>query len=177
MSKRICSVVALMLFSLSVQAEDISLQLSGLDGELEDNTQIYLDQLPAIEVEQLPRFRKQIISAVTDSLQALGYYNPQIEVTQDEDDSTEVRVQVTPGEPVRIRTLDLTLSGDATADPAFTELQTNFGIREGEVLHHDDYERPRPACSAWRCGGAISTPVTTRVRCGCTPGKRPPTLS
>ncbi|NHI01901.1 MULTISPECIES: autotransporter assembly complex protein TamA [Oceanimonas] len=143
MSKRICSVVALMLFSLSVQAEDISLQLSGLDGELEDNTQIYLDQLPAIEVEQLPRFRKQIISAVTDSLQALGYYNPQIEVTQDEDDSTEVRVQVTPGEPVRIRTLDLTLSGDATADPAFTELQTNFGIREGEVLHHDDYEKAK----------------------------------
>ncbi|WP_107852983.1 autotransporter assembly complex protein TamA [Oceanimonas marisflavi] len=158
--------MALMLFSLTATAEEVELRLRGLDGELEDNTQIYLDQLPAIEVEQLPRFRRQIITAVTDSLQALGYYNPEIELEQSEKDPEEVTVRVSAGEPVRIRTLTVQLQGDAETDPAFAELRSNLGIKEGEVLHHDKYEKAKASLLslALRRGYFDATYRTSRVR-------------
>ncbi len=134
---------ALMLLSMPARADDIDLRLRGLDGELKDNTQIYLNQLPAIKVEQLSRFRNEIITAVTDSLQALGYYNPEIALQQSPDNPDRVTVQVNAGEPVRISTLTVTLNGDAQQDPAFARLQQNFAIKEGDVLHHNRYEQAK----------------------------------
>lgn len=134
---------ALMLLGLPAQAEEVDLRLRGLEDELKDNTQIYLDQLPDIEVEQLSRFRKQIIGAVTDSLQALGYYNPEIELEQSEESPKDMTVQVRAGEPVRIRSLNVSLHGDAETDPAFAELRQNFAIKEGDILHHNTYEQAK----------------------------------
>lgn len=141
MSKKWWGVLALMLFvGLEARAEPVRLRLAGLEGTLADNTRVYLNQLPAIEAEQLPRFRRDIIAAVEDSLQALGYYDPEVNLVQDPDRPTEVRVEVAAGEPVRIRQLDVLLHGDAAADAQFELLLDGFALREGEVLNHETYE-------------------------------------
>ncbi|WP_245748866.1 autotransporter assembly complex protein TamA [Oceanisphaera psychrotolerans] len=143
MSKGLWGLAVLLLLSLNVRADEVSFELQGLKGKLKNNTQIYLDQLPAIDAEQLPRFRKDIETAVINSLQALGYYNPVIEIVADNDKPERVEVRVTAGEPVRIRTLDLLLQGDSASDPQFEQLINKLGLREGDVFRHDKYEKTK----------------------------------
>ncbi len=143
MSKGLWGLAVLLLLSLNVRADEVSFELQGLKGKLKNNTQIYLDQLPAIDAEQLPRFRKDIETAVINSLQALGYYNPVIEIVADNDKPERVEVRVTAGEPVRIRTLDLLLQGDSASDPQFEQLINKLELREGDVFRHDKYEKTK----------------------------------
>ncbi|WP_375057947.1 autotransporter assembly complex family protein [Zobellella sp. DQSA1] len=140
MSRGVWGVLVLMLLSLGARAEEVSFRLSGLSGELADNTRVYLNQLPAIQAEQLPRFRKDVVTAVEDSLQALGYYSPQIEVEADSRNPARVNVRVEAGEPVRIRRLDVLLQGDAASDPLFEERVSDLSLSEGDVLNHETYE-------------------------------------
>ena len=143
MNNSVWGLLAILLVSLSASAEEMSFRLQGLKGELRDNTRIYLDQLPPMDAEQLPRFRKDIQQAVITSLQALGYYEPDIEITTSEKRPSRVTVTVKPGEPVRIRTLNIVLQGAATTDPQFALLLSQLALHENEVFKHDVYERAK----------------------------------
>ncbi|MBO1519788.1 outer membrane protein assembly factor [Oceanisphaera sp. DM8] len=133
----------LLLLSLNVKADEVSFQLKGLKGDLKDNTKVYLDQLPPIEAEQLPRFRKDIQTAVITSLQALGYYNPDIEIIPDKDNPKRVTVKVKAGKPVRIRKLNVELKGDSQTDPQFASLISQLSLRQDDVFQHNTYEKTK----------------------------------
>ncbi|WP_319783738.1 autotransporter assembly complex family protein [Oceanisphaera sp. IT1-181] len=143
MNKSLWGLLAVLLLSMSANAQEVSFRLKGLKGELKDNTRIYLDQLPPIEAEQLPRFRKDIQQAVITSLQALGYYEPDIEITADKNKPERVLVRVKPGEPVRIRTLNIALNGEASTDPQFELLLSQLALQENQVFQHDVYEKTK----------------------------------
>lgn len=143
MNKSIWGLLAVLLLSMNANAQEVSFRLKGLKGELKDNTRIYLDQLPPIEADQLPRFRKDIQQAVITSLQALGYYEPDIEITVDKNKPERVLVRVKPGEPVRIRTLNLALNGEASTDPQFELLLSQLALQENQVFQHDIYEKTK----------------------------------
>ncbi|WP_232818167.1 autotransporter assembly complex protein TamA [Zobellella maritima] len=143
MSLRLWGPMALMLLSLGGHAQEVEYQLRGLEGELEDNAEAYLKQLPPLKPEQVERFGDDIDMAVRNSLQALGYYNPEIDISPAEDDPELLVIRVTPGEPVRIRELDIRLDGDAAADPAFAERLGKLNLRQGDILHHDVYEKAK----------------------------------
>lgn len=143
MNKGAWGLLALLLLSLSVRADEVSFRLKGLKGDLKDNTRIYLDQLPPIEVEQFPRFRKDIQTAVVTSLQALGYYSPDIDITVDNDKPEQVLVNVTAGEPVRIRELNISLEGESQTDPQFELLLSQLDLQQNKVFQHDVYEKTK----------------------------------
>ncbi|MGO4998638.1 autotransporter assembly complex protein TamA [Oceanisphaera sp. W20_SRM_FM3] len=143
MNNSVWVLLAVLLVSLSVSAEEVSFRLKGLKKGLKDNTRIYLDQLPPMEAEQLPRFRKDIQQAVITSLQALGYYEPDIEITTSEKRPSRVTVTVKPGEPVRIRQLNIVLNGDATTDPQYAQLLSQLALQENQVFQHDVYEKTK----------------------------------
>ena len=135
--------LALLLLSLGARADEVSFRLKGLTGDLKDNTRVYLNQLPPIEAEQLPRFRKDIQTAVITSLQALGYYSPDIEITADKDKPERVLVQVKAGEPVRIRELNITLGGESQSDPQFEVLLGQLALHKNDVFQHNTYEKTK----------------------------------
>ncbi len=56
------------------------------------------------------------------------------------DRTITVTLHITPGEPVRVRDLQLSVSGAAGDDPAITQALTAFAPRRGEVLDHTRYE-------------------------------------
>ena len=143
MNKSIWGLLAMLLVSMQASAQEVSFRLKGLKGELKDNTRIYLDQLPPMDVEQLPRFRKDIQQAVLTSLQALGYYQPDIEITLGITKPERVLVAVKPGEPVRIRTLNIKVEGEASSDPQFAELLSKLKLHEKDVFQHDVYEKTK----------------------------------
>ncbi len=122
----------------------MKITLSGLKGELEKNALAWLGAPPETPQERL-LYIVSIEKNVERSLQALGYYDPEITVDiQRTDPVWQATVTVDPGEPVRIRHVSVQLQGAAGGDDAFAALLSEIPFATGDVLHHgkfDDFRR------------------------------------
>lgn len=127
------------LLSSTLAYADVSLEIKGLDGALEDNVDAYLSAIPEEEYAISLRFQSRLESVIKEALNALGYYQPTIKFSHSQDDS-ELIVSVEPGEPVLIYTSDIVLSGEAKDDPDFLALITKSKLSKGSVLNHGSYD-------------------------------------
>ncbi|WP_226911401.1 autotransporter assembly complex protein TamA [Gallaecimonas mangrovi] len=121
--------------------KNVEFDVSGLDGELQNNVEIYLAQLPPIKADRVGRYRKDITAEVQKALQALGYYQPDIQFGALDGSTQPLTIKA--GTPVRFRHITVAVSGDAEKDPVFQELLNNLPIKEGGVLRHDRYENAK----------------------------------
>jgi translocation and assembly module TamA len=82
------------------------------------------------------------------ALRALGHYQAdfRIDILRQED-CWELHVDIDPGPPTRITAIDLQFLEEAQEDPEFAQLRAEPGIRPGDVLRHDAYERLRTRIS------------------------------
>lgn len=134
-------VLALLLSNRAVA----QVEITGLDGELLDNALIHLDldnelcDAPTWRVEdQFERAAGEIRLA----LEAYGFYDTVIASTLDfEDECWSSRFEVNLGEPVRLREVDIAISGPAEADPNFSSLVEAAALAPGLQLRHRDYDR------------------------------------
>ncbi|MEZ8168676.1 autotransporter assembly complex family protein [Vibrio tasmaniensis 1F-187] len=127
------------LLSSTLAFADVSLEIKGLDGALEDNVDAYLSAIPEEEYSVSLRFQSRLESMIKEALNALGYYHPKITFTHSEDD-TEMTVTVEPGEPVVIYTSDIVLTGEAKDDPDFLALIAKSSLSKGSTLNHGNYD-------------------------------------
>ncbi|MCG9546558.1 autotransporter assembly complex protein TamA [Vibrio sp. Isolate33] len=127
------------LLSSTLAFADVSLEIKGLDGALEDNVDAYLSAVPEEEYAVSLRFQSRVESMIKEALNALGYYQPTITFTHSEDD-TELTVTVEKGEPVLIYTSDIVLSGEAEDDPDFLALIAKSNLSKGSILNHGNYD-------------------------------------
>ncbi|MFI3274066.1 autotransporter assembly complex family protein [Vibrio sp.] len=127
------------LLSSTLAFADVSLEIKGLDGALEDNVDAYLSAVPEEEYAVSLRFQSRVESMIKEALNALGYYQPTITFTHSEDD-TELTVTVDKGEPVLIYTSDIVLSGEAEDDPDFLALIAKSNLSKGSILNHGNYD-------------------------------------
>jgi translocation and assembly module TamA len=120
-------------------------EVLGLDAPLTANVLAYLDldeepcDAPRWRIEQLER---NAPTRIRDALQAFGYYEPTI--TPDVSFAEEcwhARFTIAPGEPVRIRALEASVTGAAEQDPTFTAALAEGGLAAGAVLDHGVYDR------------------------------------
>ena len=136
------SVVLLACLQLPPAALGASLEYSvdGLEDELERNALAWLGDPPE-SAQQRVSFVASAREKVERSLQALGYYSPDInvEVLRTEP-AWKLTIEVNPGEPVHIRDITVQLLGPAAADSGFDELLASVPFRPGDVLRHDTYE-------------------------------------
>jgi translocation and assembly module TamA len=83
---------------------------------------------------------------IQDALEAFGYYSAKIDSTLEwTDDCWIARFDVSLGEPVRLRTVDLGIGGEAASDPEFSSLIDSTVLVAGRPLNHGDYERLKTA--------------------------------
>ncbi|PTO86231.1 hypothetical protein CWN98_14375 [Vibrio splendidus] len=127
------------LLSSTLAFADVSLEIKGLNGALEDNVDAYLSAIPEEEYSVSLRFQSRLESLIKEALNALGYYHPKITFTHSEDD-TEMTVTVEPGEPVVIYTSDIVLTGEAKDDPDFLALIAKSSLSKGSTLNHGNYD-------------------------------------
>ena len=120
-------------------------ELAGVEGAVAANVLAYLDldgepcDAPRWRVEQLYRGAPERIG---EALQAFGYYEPGIEPTLIFADACWHAVfSIAPGEPVRIRTLNLAITGEAETDPQFQAALAEAGLATDSALDHGAYER------------------------------------
>ncbi|WP_264873988.1 autotransporter assembly complex protein TamA [Vibrio agarivorans] len=116
-----------------------SLSINGLKGEELSNLEVYLSSINKDEYSTDLRFRARIESMVTESLNALGYYNPTISARVDEK-RDELIVTIEQGEPVRITQLDIQLSGEANSDEDFKRVINSSPLKLGVKLNHGQYD-------------------------------------
>lgn len=137
-------------------ADPLEVVVTGISGELEQNVEAALALPPGLvrdgEVDRrwLERFRRQVPDRVRTALEPFGYYTPEITVTAEEvgRDTLRLRVEVRPGEPVRVRRVRVDLRGPGDPPKALRELVRGFPLREGDVLRHDFYEEAKGALKA-----------------------------
>jgi translocation and assembly module TamA len=135
--------IATLLLVASAAAAEV--EVSGVDAAVVANVLAYLDldeepcDAPRWRVEQLYRGAP---GRIRDALQAFGYYEPSIAPELDfTEQCWRARFMITAGEPVRIRSLDLALTGEAERDAPFAAALEQAGLTGGAVLNHGAYDQ------------------------------------
>ncbi|GAB5452537.1 MAG: autotransporter assembly complex family protein [Halioglobus sp.] len=138
--KRYILTLLLLLLPTAAAAASLRYEVSGLDGALLQNAKAWLGDAPDTDRER-QNFIASARKRVASSLRALGYYDPLIEIKVERTDPQwTLRIAVQPGEPVRLRNIDLRVTGAASSDAAFNQLLAEPGFARGDPLHHGHYE-------------------------------------
>jgi translocation and assembly module TamA len=118
----------------------LKLSVVGIQGEQKKNVLAYLGAVPESDENR----RNFVVSArdkVESALQALGYYQPEIEIDlQRTEPKWRLSIVVNAGEPVRVRDINIQILGAAANDDNFTRLTSDIGFSSGDVLHHGRFE-------------------------------------
>lgn len=138
-SKPLPVLIALVSFAPPLWAQNVELSIEGLEGELNDNVEAYLSSIPEADYKTSLRFQARLEKSITEALNALGYYHPEIDFTVVEDES-ELIVNVTSGPAVILQQVDIKIEGEAKHDSQFTALIENSGLKQGEILNHSLYD-------------------------------------
>jgi len=119
--------------------------MSGLEGVLLDNALIHLSldeescEAPEWRVsERFSRADQEIRAA----LEAFGYYSVEIEERLEFGEACwGASFDIEPGEPVRLRNVDIRIDGAAEDDPSFARILENSILSAGEPLQHAVYDQ------------------------------------
>ncbi|WP_070963352.1 autotransporter assembly complex protein TamA [Vibrio sonorensis] len=130
----LCTLIA----SFGLKADNVELEVEGLQGDVQANVEVYLSSIPTEEIKTTLRFQARLERSITEAVNALGYYHPNFDFHVVKDES--VLVNVTLGEPLVITQLDIQLSGEALNDPDFALLMGNHGLELGARLQHNHYD-------------------------------------
>ena len=121
-------------------ATTLKFSVVGIEGEQKKNVLAYLGAAPESDESR----RIFVVSArdkVESALQALGYYQPEIEIDlQRTGPKWRLSIVVNAGEPVRVRDINIQILGAAANDDNFTRLTSDIGFSSGDVLHHGRFE-------------------------------------
>ncbi|MBV9621627.1 MAG: hypothetical protein JO341_11470, partial [Gammaproteobacteria bacterium] len=141
-------VLCLLVAPLTHGANAVNVEVHGVNDELRDNVLAYLSferyrkggvELNADTVERL---QNRIEREVDAALRPFGLYAPQVQssVTRDGSGTWRVRVDITPGEPVRVEHIDVRVDGPGEHDPLFERILRHLPLRPGQPLSHRAYE-------------------------------------
>ncbi len=139
------AVPAAVLAALAIAPARADVAVDGVDDAQRANILAYLslDEEPCDAAGW--RVEQQYQSAparIREALQALGYYGAAVRARLDRtEDCWHATFTVDPGEPVRIRTLDVGLEGDAANDQPFKDALADAGLKSGEILNQGRYEQ------------------------------------
>nr|WP_236545324.1 autotransporter assembly complex family protein [Vibrio parahaemolyticus] len=118
---------------------DVSLKLKGIDGALEDNVKAYLSSIPEKDYSTSLRFQARLDQSITEALNALGYYHAKISYSISEGND-ELIVNIHKGLPVKIKVMDVVISGEAKEDEEFANLIAKSPLKVGRILNQGEYD-------------------------------------
>ncbi|WP_283957491.1 POTRA domain-containing protein, partial [Vibrio parahaemolyticus] len=109
---------------------DVSLTLKGIDGALEENVSAYLSSIPEKDYSTSLRFQARLDQSITEALNALGYYHAKISYSIPEAND-ELIVLIKPGLPVKVKVMDVVITGEAKDDEEFAKLIESSPLKVG----------------------------------------------
>lgn len=123
------------------------INITGIDNSKQlNNAEIFLTlEKLKNEVITQPAYVNYLIDngveEIKRSQQPFGYYDMTVKVTREIDQGKlTVNYHVELGEPTKIRTVSIAVSGQAEKDPEFQKILAENPFHEGEVLSQEEYE-------------------------------------
>ena len=138
MSRFSRSLCVLLMVTTASSYADMKLSIKGLSGELAENVDARISLISSDKINNSPNFKRYFESEAQKALRALGYYSPSF--NYDESDPKVLVVKISPGEPVRIKQLNININGEGKQDKDFQELLAKQLPKIGEILNHGTYE-------------------------------------
>lgn len=136
---RSCLLFLSLFFSGAVYAQ-VSLQISGLEGELKKNAAFYIADIDESDYSLSPRFKLQVKNEIRQALMPFGYYHPEISFEERElgEDKFMLLATVNKGEPTFYEKIDFEISGEGIDDPAFDVIYQRLP-KKGDQVNHQLY--------------------------------------
>ncbi|WP_162299751.1 autotransporter assembly complex protein TamA [Marinospirillum perlucidum] len=106
--------------------------------EVRANIQAYLGEIQPRNTREMRRYSRFARGEISKALEALGYYQYQLQLQVIEGDPATLEVRVEPGERVLLGQVSLGLEGEALQQADFT--LPSGRLVSGHPLNHSDYE-------------------------------------
>lgn len=127
-------------------ANQVEIRMEGDYPALLDNARAFVGEVEDRSLPSLRRYGDTVEERIRQALRALGYYDPTIARNIRDEDPPVLVMEVSPGEPVRVVSREVTITGPAKDDPLFMgTLPEQPAV--GDVLNHGAYESLRQTLS------------------------------
>jgi translocation and assembly module TamA len=141
------SMAVLCLLACSVARANIDIEVRGVDEELRSNVLAYLSferykRSDDLSRDTLERLHERVEREVQSALRPFGYYEPQVQssLTEQTHGDWRVTIDITPGRPVLMESVDVVVTGPGATDPLFMRITGNLPMHEGDRLNHAAYD-------------------------------------
>ncbi|MBK1850196.1 outer membrane protein assembly factor [Marinobacter sp. 1-4A] len=131
----------LLLWSSTGLAQQVEVHVNGDYPRLKENAEAFIGEVEGRSASNLRRYASTAVSQAGKGLRALGYYSPTIDWEVEDGDSEETArliLDITPGDPVRVKSRTVEIRGAAATDSHFTDNLPDHPA-EGDILNHGDY--------------------------------------
>ncbi|MBD1590162.1 autotransporter assembly complex protein TamA [Pseudomonas typographi] len=118
---------------------ELRVSVEPANAALKSNIENYIGSLGERDAPALERFSVSAEEQAQKAAQALGYYQARISSTVAGGKTPTLSLRVEPGEPVRLRTVDIHIEGPAAQMRAF-QLPAGTVLAPGAVLNHGHYD-------------------------------------
>ncbi|MEX2353902.1 MAG: autotransporter assembly complex family protein, partial [Gammaproteobacteria bacterium] len=124
----------------------VNIEISGVEGSLRDELRSSITLARQTEQEFLTPARirslyRRSVMEIENTLKSYGYYDAVIhENLEQEGDNWVASFRIETGEPVRIREVNLEISGEGTTDARLQEAVNTFPLKPEQQLNHESYE-------------------------------------
>jgi translocation and assembly module TamA len=146
---QIAAALAVVLASGTVTAESVRIEIDGVERAIADNIRGFLTlgrytERTDVTDAQVRRLADRAVDEAADALRPFGYYEPIIKSRTSRDDARwVVRLKVTPGPPVVVKSVDVKINGPGSEDAALNRLAAASPLQPGTRLDHQSYDRLR----------------------------------
>src|SRR5690554_908881 len=134
----LCSALSI-LGSVVYAANRVDVQVTPKSAVLKKNIEAYIANLSQGDLKTLQAAKRVVQQQAEKASQALGYYQTQIVVRISEGDEPVLHVDVERGDPVRLRTVNIQVNGEAAELPAFA-VPDDKRLKVGARLDHSAYD-------------------------------------
>lgn len=84
---------------------------------------------------------QQQLTLISDAMKPFGYFNAEVSSTLYTNASnTQLRFNITPGTPIIIKDINISISGEASKDQDFSDLRKQFPLKKNDILNTKKYE-------------------------------------
>ncbi|HEU4364002.1 MAG TPA: autotransporter assembly complex family protein [Candidatus Krumholzibacteria bacterium] len=148
--------LAALLGAASAHAARVDCRLEGIDEkELAENVEATLSiartqDRKDITAGEIERMHRRATAEIQQALAPFGYYRVTVEdtlIARGKDRFT-ARYVITLGEPVRVRTVNVSVTGAGRDRPPFPKLVAEYPLKPGDVLDQRAYERRKNTFAA-----------------------------
>lgn len=128
------------------KAYKVKVEITGIDGAARRNVLAVLGVARAADagdltLDRVRQLNRRADDEIATALEPFGYYRPLVQKTVRPDGKAWIaQYVIAPGAVVRIRNVDLAISGEGSDSPTFQEAVAQFPLHKGDSLHHLPYE-------------------------------------